>query len=466
MRSYWSNVASLHCYEVGKRADLYLNKQLTNQLGHVVNTDTLQHPNNTTATGVTTTTITTSTKNSSLLLSSSRKRKLLADHSSSIVIMKNIQEESNEASKVSTDPAVKSQPLTEEVTSTTLASADRALLVSSKEQKPTENGDSNLLQSSQHQVIELNSDDDLDDGDYDDDYTTIDEQETFERSHCVPTTVGSCGGDDHSAATAVAEQSMLASDARRDLATVLRERYPGALTDYLTRCSAKFSSDLGEESRSSSDYDGVMVIGDDHDVISDNNFAPAAPSHKVYSLHGLLPENNTCTTERTSNSVGGDGSNTGINNTSSTIPPSSSSSSAHNLPNNNPTAILNNSSSSSSKTNGDLTRKDLIELSEQAETHLPKSVINFNGTLQQQESTAPPLFFKGGRLREYQAVAVKWLRTMYDKGLPAVLADESGLGRKVVTAAFISNLVNSLQSKGKTLLESVIGKHPFKYYHV
>ena len=87
-----------------------------------------------------------------------------------------------------------------------------------------------------------------------------------------------------------------------------------------------------------------------------------------------------------------------------------------------------------------INRKDLSEISELAESILPKSVIN---CVNRSAAVAPPslLLTAGRRLREYQLVALDWLQTMYREKLPAVLADEQGLGRRVVTAAFISNLV-------------------------
>ena len=97
------------------------------------------------------------------------------------------------------------------------------------------------------------------------------------------------------------------------------------------------------------------------------------------------------------------------------------------------------------RTNGDLNRKDLIEISETAETLLPKSVITCNG------SVAAPTILTG-RLYEYQLVALGWLQTMYREKLPTVLADEQGLGRRIVTAAFISYLVCELGSAGPHLV--------------
>lgn len=97
------------------------------------------------------------------------------------------------------------------------------------------------------------------------------------------------------------------------------------------------------------------------------------------------------------------------------------------------------------KTNGDLNKKDLIEISETAENLLPKSVITSNG------SVATPTILSG-RLYEYQLVALGWLQAMYREKLPTILSDDQGLGRRVVTAAFISYLVCELGSPGPHLI--------------
>jgi hypothetical protein len=339
VKQYWSHVATLHRYEMGKRHNLYLSNQLASQLSHVTE---LQESLLTT---------TTSSLGSSNNLSS-RKRKLEA---SSVV--------AKVSSLTTSDKPVitsgqNSQSVPEEV-----SSAD------SRVPLPTENGS---------QLSSLS----------DDEESTIEEQEAYELSHFV----------------AEDEIELLEADSQKELATLLRVNYPGALTDYLSHQPLDEDSFAEEETSFWQDIDSSSLDSDDDDM--------QPPSHKVYSLHGLLPDNSK---ERTSNSGGG------VN-----------------------TGSVTSSPASDVKTNGDLSRKDLIQLSETAETHLPKSVINFSGTVQESA------LFKG-RLREYQSVAVKWLRTMYESGLPAVLADESGLGRKVVTAAFISNLVNSLQSKGMLL---------------
>ena len=100
-----------------------------------------------------------------------------------------------------------------------------------------------------------------------------------------------------------------------------------------------------------------------------------------------------------------------------------------------------------------INRKDLTEISELAESLLPKSVIN---CVNRSAAVAPPslLLTAGRRLREYQLVALDWLQTMYRENLPAVLADEQGLGRRVVTAAFISNLVCEVGAPGPHLILS------------
>ena len=100
-----------------------------------------------------------------------------------------------------------------------------------------------------------------------------------------------------------------------------------------------------------------------------------------------------------------------------------------------------------------INRKDLTEISELAESFLPKSVIN---CVNRSAAVAPPslLLTAGRRLREYQLVALDWLQTMYRENLPALLADEQGLGRRVVTAAFISNLVCEVGAPGPHLILS------------
>ena len=58
-----------------------------------------------------------------------------------------------------------------------------------------------------------------------------------------------------------------------------------------------------------------------------------------------------------------------------------------------------------------INRKDITEISELAESFLPKSVIN---CVNRSAAAAPPslLLTAGRRLREYQLVALDWLQTM------------------------------------------------------
>jgi len=95
--------------------------------------------------------------------------------------------------------------------------------------------------------------------------------------------------------------------------------------------------------------------------------------------------------------------------------------------------------------NGDLNTKDLNQLSAKAETLMPKSVINNSGG-----AVCPTLVT--GRLRDYQLVGIDWLRRMYSERLPAILADDQGLGRRVIAAAFISYLVVEAASPGPHII--------------
>ena len=178
-----------------------------------------------------------------------------------------------------------------------------------------------------------------------DDESTIAEQEAWELLNCV--------WDE--------ELEQLQTDARTELTELLRERYPGVLTEYA-------HSTVSEE-----DFD--FSDGENDSGLENSE------SHSRLSIDGLIDAK-----DRTE------------------------------------------------KSNGDLNRKDLIEISETSETFLPKSVINCN------RNVATPRLF-AGRLREYQLVALDWLQTMHRQKLPAILADERGLGRRVVTAAFICYLV-------------------------
>jgi len=343
VKAYWNNMVGLHEYEVQKRHNLYLSKQLAAQLGHVTD---LQQDSIGGATAAAATT--------SALVAASRKRKLdsgLGPGSSgrsSPVVSDSLHSSSSSSSPTTTTP-------------------------------PTENGGgSNVSVSCMSE----------------DEESTIEEQEDYERFNCVIEN----------------EVETLVNDAKTDLNMLLRHEYPGALTDYLNDqplAEDWEADDFFGGGSAVEDSDAQCGVGDHSDNI--------APSHRVYSLHTLLPHNK----ERTSS-----GSNI--------------------------SSIGSGSEDTNNKINGDLNRKDLIELSETAETHLPKSVINCNSTITVQQQQTSPLF--KGRLREYQTVAVQWLDKMYSAGLPAILADESGLGRKVVTAAFISNLVNSVQSKGPHIL--------------
>ena len=57
-----------------------------------------------------------------------------------------------------------------------------------------------------------------------------------------------------------------------------------------------------------------------------------------------------------------------------------------------------------------------------------------------------------GVLREHQQVALDWLVSLHKHNLPAVLVDETGLGRKVTISAFLSYLVLGGHSAGPHLI--------------
>lgn len=91
-------------------------------------------------------------------------------------------------------------------------------------------------------------------------------------------------------------------------------------------------------------------------------------------------------------------------------------------------------------------KKDLMDISETAESLLPKSVIT-SGSSSSGISSGLRLLLHG-TLLEFQLVALDWLAALHDKRLPAVLADEHGLGRRVVVVAFIAHLVFQLCRPG------------------
>jgi SNF2 family DNA or RNA helicase len=106
------------------------------------------------------------------------------------------------------------------------------------------------------------------------------------------------------------------------------------------------------------------------------------------------------------------------------------------------------------KSNGDVVGKpesrkqqDLMDLSEKAESFLPKSVIITNSSSSSSSNCTScangglRLLLHGGTLLDFQLVALDWLAALHGHRLPAVLADEQGLGRRVVVVAFIAHLV-------------------------
>ncbi|XP_049850243.1 helicase domino-like [Schistocerca gregaria] len=52
-------------------------------------------------------------------------------------------------------------------------------------------------------------------------------------------------------------------------------------------------------------------------------------------------------------------------------------------------------------------------------------------------------FFLAGTLREYQHIGLDWLVSMYERRLNGILADEAGLGKKIITIAFLAYLASA-----------------------
>lgn len=192
----------------------------------------------------------------------------------------------------------------------------------------------------------------------------------------------------------------LGQDASTQLDVLLRVRYPGALTEYADCAEDQIVDDYLDTAWEDDDVAEEISHGD----LDQMEFCD---SHCLRTLTGL-------TTAETESS------------TSTT------------------TGVVVNGGDDVSSTN--TTTKDLNQLSAKAETLMPKSVINNTG------GVACPALLTGRRLRDYQLVGLGWLRRMYDERLPAILADDKGLGRRVTAAAFISYLVVEAAAPGPHLL--------------
>ncbi|MGH0169164.1 UNVERIFIED_CONTAM: hypothetical protein FKN15_056001 [Acipenser sinensis] len=92
-------------------------------------------------------------------------------------------------------------------------------------------------------------------------------------------------------------------------------------------------------------------------------------------------------------------------------------------------------SSKAPLTDGQKPRKDIAEVAAAAERLLPKGSARATAVFR---NAAP--FLLHGSLREYQQIGVDWLASLYKKHLNGILADETGLGKTVQTAAFLAHL--------------------------
>ncbi|XP_041084686.1 E1A-binding protein p400-like, partial [Polyodon spathula] len=92
-------------------------------------------------------------------------------------------------------------------------------------------------------------------------------------------------------------------------------------------------------------------------------------------------------------------------------------------------------SSKAPLTDGQKPRKDIAEVAAAAELILPKGSARTTAVFR---NTAP--FLLHGNLREYQQIGVDWLASLYKKHLNGILADETGLGKTVQSAAFLAHL--------------------------
>ncbi|MGH0140743.1 UNVERIFIED_CONTAM: hypothetical protein FKN15_072254 [Acipenser sinensis] len=92
-------------------------------------------------------------------------------------------------------------------------------------------------------------------------------------------------------------------------------------------------------------------------------------------------------------------------------------------------------SSKAPLTDGQKPRKDIAEVAAAAELLLPKGSARATAVFRK---AAP--FLLHGSLREYQQIGVDWLASLYKKHLNGILADETGLGKTVQTAAFLAHL--------------------------
>ena len=115
------------------------------------------------------------------------------------------------------------------------------------------------------------------------------------------------------------------------------------------------------------------------------------------------------------------------------------------------------------KSNGDVgtpsRKQDLMDMSETAESLLPKSVIT-SGSGGSSSLNGGLRLLLHGSLLEFQLVALDWLVALHGQRLPAILADEPGLGRRVVVTAFIAHLVFQLCRPGPHLIICPLSASP------
>ena len=88
---------------------------------------------------------------------------------------------------------------------------------------------------------------------------------------------------------------------------------------------------------------------------------------------------------------------------------------------------------------------DLAALSTRAAALAPKPVIQPTGP-------SPSVSPRKPGLEEHQTAGADWLAAMHSNHLPALLADEQGLGRKATVATFLANLPTVDKARGAMLL--------------